>query len=291
VTTQDYTQVSDDYQRVERAILFIEKNFRRQPTLAEIAASIHLSEHHFQRLFSRWVGISPKRFLQFLTKEYAKKLLEKSSNLLEVTHETGLSSAGRLHELFVTCEAVTPGEFRNEGEGLTIQYGFHSSPFGECLLAITPRGICGLYFVKNGDRGEPLALLRKKWQRARLQHAPAATQPYVHKVFFEEWQNPSNSLHLFVKGTNFQIKVWEALLKIPMGQIVSYEDLALYLNVPNASRAVGNAVANNPISFIIPCHRVVRKAGEFGNYLGGPARKKAILGWEAARVNGSIVSL
>jgi AraC family transcriptional regulator of adaptative response/methylated-DNA-[protein]-cysteine methyltransferase len=192
-----------------------------------------------------------------------------------------------LHELFVSCEAVTPGEFKSEGEGLTIQYGFHPNPFGECLLAVTPRGICGLYFVKNGDRGEALALLRKKWHRARLQHAPESTKPYVNRIFFEEWREGSQSLHLFVKGTNFQIKVWEALLKIPMGQIVSYEDLAHYLNAPKASRAVGNAVANNPISFIIPCHRVVRKAGEIGNYLGGPARKKAILGWEAARVHAS----
>ena len=285
MNTQNYTQYSDDYQRVERAILFIEKNFRRQPELEEIAASIHLSEHHFQRLFSRWVGISPKRFLQFLTKEYAKKLLEKSGNLLEVTYEAGLSSPGRLHELFVTCEAMTPGEYKSEGEGLAIQYGFHPSPFGDCLLAITSRGICGLYFVKNGDRGEVLALLKKKWQRAKLQQAPEETQHYADKIFFEEWQSASQPLHLFVKGTNFQIKVWEALLKIPMGQIVSYEDIAHYLGVSKASRAVGNAVASNPISFIIPCHRVVRKAGETGNYLGGPARKKAILGWEAARVH------
>ena len=288
MNTQNYTQYSDDYQRVEQAILFIEKNFRRQPELGEIAASIHLSEHHFQRLFSRWVGISPKRFLQFLTKEYAKKLLEKSSNLLEVTYEAGLSSPGRLHELFVTCEAMTPGEYKSEGEGLVVQYGFHPSPFGECLLAITPRGICGLYFVKQGDRGEALALLKKNWRQAKLRRAPEATRPYAAKIFFEEWQSGTQPLHLFVKGTNFQIKVWEALLKIPAGQVVSYEDIAHYLGMAKASRAVGNAVANNPISFIIPCHRVVRKAGEIGNYLGGPARKKAFLGWEAARVHGGI---
>ena len=288
MNTQNYTQYSDDYQRVEQAILFIEKNFRRQPELGEVAASIHLSEHHFQRLFSRWVGISPKRFLQFLTKEYAKKLLEKSSNLLEVTYEAGLSSPGRLHELFVTCEAMTPGEYKNEGEGMVVQYGLHPSPFGESLVAITPRGICGLYFVKHGDRGEALALLKKNWRLAKLRQAPEATRPYAAKIFFEEWQSGAQPLHLFVKGTNFQIKVWEALLKIPMGQVVSYEDIAHYLGMAKASRAVGNAVANNPISFIIPCHRVVRKAGEIGNYLGGPARKKALLGWEAARVHGGI---
>jgi len=288
MSIQNFTQSSDDYQRVEKAILFIEKNFRRQPALEEIAASIPLSEHHFQRLFSRWVGISPKRFLQFLTKEYAKKLLEKSNNLLDVTYETGLSSPGRLHELFVSCEAVTPGEFKNEGAGLRMQYGFHPTPFGECLLAITARGICGLYFVKNNNRAEALQSLKRKWRQASFELAPEATRPHVHKIFFEEWQKTSQPLHLFVKGTNFQIKVWEALLKIPMGQIVSYEDLAHYLGMPKASRAVGNAVANNPISFIIPCHRVVRKAGEIGNYLGGPARKKALLGWEAAHVHASI---
>lgn len=287
MNTQNHAAFSADYQRVESAILFIEKNFRRQPALAEIAASIHLSEHHFQRLFSRWVGISPKRFLQFLTKEYAKKLLEKSSNLLEVTYESGLSSPGRLHELFVTCEAMTPGEYKSRGHGMTIQYGFHPTPFGECLLATTARGICGLYFVKNRDRSRVLSMLKKNWRHATLQSAPAATRPFVEKIFFAEWQRAKQPMHLFLKGTNFQIKVWEALLKIPMGQIVSYEDLAHYLSAPKAARAVGNAVASNPISFLIPCHRVVRKAGDIGNYLGGPARKKAILGWEAARMQAS----
>ncbi|NUO81837.1 methylated-DNA--[protein]-cysteine S-methyltransferase [candidate division KSB1 bacterium] len=281
----NYAQSAEDYQRIANAITFIEKNFRRQPSLDEVAASVYLSEHHFQRLFSRWVGISPKRFLQFLTKEYAKKLLAHSSNLLDVTFASGLSSPGRLHELFVTCEAMTPGEYKSEGEGLAISYGFHPTPFGECLLALTERGICALQFVKQG-RKQVLAWLKKKWPRARLQHAPAATQPYITRIFSVPRRKASRPLHLLVEGTNFQIKVWEALLKIPAGALVSYQDVAGYLGVPQASRAVGNAVANNPITYIIPCHRVVRKAGALGNYSGGATRKKALLAWEAAKVNG-----
>lgn len=280
-----YAQSADDYRRIEQAILFVEKNFRRQPSLDEIARSVYLSEHHFQRLFSRWVGISPKRFLQFLTKEYAKKLLEQSSNLLDVTYEAGLSSPGRLHDLFVACEAVTPGEFKGEGEGVNIAYGFHDTPFGECLLARTERGICGLYFVKNENRKQALGYLKANWPKAELREAPAATAPFIQHIFAPAGKNRMAPLHLFIKGTNFQIKVWEALLRIPMGGMVSYEDIAAHLGMPKASRAVGNAVAKNPVSFIIPCHRVVRKVGETGNYLGGPLRKKAILAWEAARVN------
>ncbi len=283
----NYAQSAEDYQRIANAITFIEKNFRRQPSLDEIAASVYLSEHHFQRLFSRWVGISPKRFLQFLTKEYAKKLLAHSPNLLDVTFASGLSSPGRLHELFVTCEAMTPGEYKSEGEGLVISYGFHPTPFGECLLALTQRGICALQFVKK-SRKQNLAWLKKKWPRARLEHTPAATQPYITRIFFAPRRKASKPLHLLVDGTNFQLKVWEALLKIPTGALVSYQDVAGYLGVPQASRAVGNAVANNPITYIIPCHRVVRKAGALGNYSGGATRKKALLAWEAAKVNGKM---
>jgi AraC family transcriptional regulator of adaptative response/methylated-DNA-[protein]-cysteine methyltransferase len=278
-----YSQASQYYQRIEQAILFIEKNFRRQPSLQEIAARVHLSEYHFQRLFRRWAGISPKRFLQFLTKEYAKKLLENSQNLLDITYEAGLSSPGRLHDLFVACEAVTPGEFKNQGEGLRIDYGFHPTPFGECLLALTERGICSLIFVQNGKRQRALATLKKQWQRATLRENPAITRPLVNRIFNENGKLDSRPLNLLLKGSNFQIKVWEALLKIPVGAVVSYENLAEHLGMPGASRAVGNAVAKNPIAFLIPCHRVIRKVGEFGNYSGGSAKKKAMLGWEAAR--------
>jgi AraC family transcriptional regulator of adaptative response/methylated-DNA-[protein]-cysteine methyltransferase len=283
--TQNFSKAVTEYDRIEKAIIFIENNFPSQPGLKEIASQIGLSEYHFQRLFSRWVGISPKRFLQFLTKEYAKKLLENSSNLLDVTYEAGLTSPGRLHDLFVTCEAVTPGEFKTKGVGITIRYGFHPSPFGECLLANTDRGICGLYFVKNGDRKSVLSEFASNWENATLVEDPKAGDSLVPQIFNSALDRNSAPLHLILKGTNFQIKVWEALIKIPFGSVVSYENVAAQIGQPKATRAVGTAVGKNPISFIIPCHRVIRKTADFGNYGGGPARKKAILGWEAAQVN------
>jgi AraC family transcriptional regulator of adaptative response/methylated-DNA-[protein]-cysteine methyltransferase len=283
MSSTNYTQLSADYQRIEQAILALEKNFRRQPSLDQIAKSVALSEYHFQRLFSRWVGISPKRFLQFLTKEYAKELIKNSPNLLDVAYESGLSGTGRLHELFVTCEAVTPGEFKNKGEGLQIFFGFHPTPFGHCLLAVTDRGICHLSFVKEGERTQAIKSLQKEWENAKITIAPNKTRPLVEQIFNPIKNGKPRPLHLLLSGTNFQIKVWEALLKIPAGAVASYEDIAARIGLPKASRAVGNAVAQNPVAYIIPCHRVVRKLGEFGNYRWGAARKKAILGWEMAR--------
>ncbi|MBW2430894.1 MAG: bifunctional helix-turn-helix domain-containing protein/methylated-DNA--[protein]-cysteine S-methyltransferase [Deltaproteobacteria bacterium] len=283
--TEALLQANEDYERIEKSIKFLESNFPSQPGLKEVAAHIGLSEFHFQRLFSRWVGISPKRFLQFLTKEYAKKLLESDTNLLDVTYEAGLTSPSRLHDLFVTCEAVTPGEFKTKGEGVAITYGFHPSPFGKCLLAITGRGICGLYFVKNGNQRDVFAEFKQYWQKAALIEDPSATGPLIPLIFNPSLGKKREPLHLILKGTNFQIKVWEALTKIPFGMVVTYEDVAMQVGIPKATRAVGTAVGHNPISYIIPCHRVIRKNAEFGNYGSGPARKKAILGWEAARVN------
>jgi len=280
-----FSQTSIDYERIEKAIQFLAENFHSQPSLKEIAAKIHVSEYHFQRLFSRWVGISPKRFLQFLTKEYAKTLLEKSINLLDVTYESGLTSPGRLHDLFVTCEAVTPGEYKAQGEGLEIAYGYHATPFGECMLAKTDRGVCGLSFVQNDDRRPVFASLAHRWQNAKLIENPDVTRPLIKRIFNPSEEKDSRTLHLVLSGTNFQIKVWEALIKIPMGAVVSYEDVAAHIGMPKASRAVGNAVGNNPVSFVIPCHRVIRKTAEFGNYGGGVARKLMILGWEAVRMN------
>ncbi len=276
-------QANEDYERIEKAIKFLEANFSSQPGLKEVADYIGLSEFHFQRLFSRWVGISPKRFLQYLTKEYAKTLLESRINLLDVTYESGLTSPSRLHDLFVTCEAVTPGEYKAKGQGVSITYGFHPSPFGPCLLAITERGICGLYFVKNGDHRDVLAEFKGYWQNANLTEDPSSTAHLIPQIFDPARSGRQNPLHLILKGTNFQIKVWEALTKIPFGAVVSYEDVAVQVGIPGATRAVGTAVGHNPISYIIPCHRVIRKNAEFGNYGSGPARKKAILGWEAAK--------
>ena len=283
--TDALLQASEDYERIEKSIKFLETNFPSQPGLKEIADHIGLSEFHFQRLFSRWVGISPKRFLQFLTKEYAKHLLEDSINLLDVTYEAGLSSPGRLHDLFINCEAVTPGEYKSKGEGLAIKYGYHPSPFGECLLATTERGICGFFFVKNRDRKDPLTELRYFWQQADIVENPDASRDLIDRIFNPSFTDTGTPLHLILNGTNFQIKVWEALIKIPFGVVVSYEDVAIQVGIPGATRAVGSAVGKNPISFMIPCHRVIRKTADFGNYGGGTARKKAILGWEAAQVS------
>jgi AraC family transcriptional regulator of adaptative response/methylated-DNA-[protein]-cysteine methyltransferase len=280
--TNDFAQACRDYDRIEKAIAYIEKNFDRQPELKEISGQIGLSEFHFQRLFSSWVGISPKRFLQFLTKEHVKQLLSGSANLLDATYDAGLSSPGRLHDLFVACEAVTPGEFKTRGKGLTITYGFHDSPFGECLIAKTDRGICWLSFVRNSGRKPLLDELAGAWKNARIVEDPSRTRSLVARIYDPGRWKSANPLPVLIKGTNFQIKVWEALLRIPVGTVVSYEDVALYIGFPKAVRAVGNAVGKNPVSFVIPCHRVVRKTAEFGNYGGGPARKKAMLGWEAA---------
>lgn len=278
----DYKTLCRDYDRVEKAIRFLEANHLTQPNLATMAAAAGLSECHFQRLFSRWVGISPKRFLQFLTKEHAKTLIAGSASLLDTTFDSGLSSAGRLHDLFVSSEAVTPGEYKRRGRGLEIRFGFHPSPFGECLLAVTERGLCALTFVQNGDHERPLAELARQWPQAALQRDPQAAAGLLDRIFGFPGDHEPAPLHLFVKGTNFQLKVWEALLKIPLGKAVTYEDIARHLGVPGAARAVGNAVGRNPIPFLIPCHRVIRKMGGFGHYGGGPARKKAMLGWEAA---------
>jgi AraC family transcriptional regulator of adaptative response/methylated-DNA-[protein]-cysteine methyltransferase len=278
----DFSSACRDYERIEKAITYIETHFDRQPDLIEIADQLGLSEFHFQRLFSRWVGISPKRFLQFLTKEHVKRLLADSANLLDATFDAGLSSPGRLHDLFVTCEAVTPGEFKAQGKGLTIVYGWHPSPFGECLIARTDRGVCWLSFVRNGNRKASTDEFTAAWANARMVEDRSVTIPLVERIYDPARWGRSSPLPVLIKGTNFQIKVWEALLKIPVGTVVTYEDVALYIGFPKAVRAVGSAVGKNPVAFVIPCHRVVRKTAEFGNYGGGPSRKKAMLVWEAA---------
>lgn len=273
----------EDYARIEKAILFLEENYHRQPELHEVAQSVHLSEFHFQRLFRRWAGISPKRFVQFLTLEHAKKLLGGSHSVLDATYDSGLSSPGRLHDLFVNIEAMTPGEFKAQGAGLHISYGFYPSPFGECLLAVTERGICGLAFVDVGGRSKILSDFEARWPEAQWEQDTRLTEPYVRRIFGGEKRNGNRPITLVLQGTNFQIKVWEALLKIPMGSVVPYEDLAASVCSVRAARAVGGAVGKNPIAFLIPCHRVIRKAGGIGGYHWGSARKKAILAWEAAR--------
>ncbi len=278
-------QWSQDYETVEKAIHFIEENYDSRPSLVAVAASVNLSEFHFQKLFSRWVGISPKRFLQYLTKEYAKKLLDESKNLLDVTYDAGLSSPGRLHDLFIQCEAVTPGEYKSKGAGLEIAYGISPSPFGDCMIARTSRGICALKFVRSNTIKDLEDHLLSQWPKASLKMDHRAIKKLAGLVFPFNDQLPSAPLHLYVRGTNFQIKVWEALTKIPLGNTVTYEDIARHIGLPKATRAVGTAIGKNPIPFLIPCHRVIRKMGEFGNYGEGRDRKKALIGWEAAKKN------
>ena len=260
----DFHQLSEDYRRIEQAILYLENHAHTQPELSEIASAVGLSEYHFQRIFSRWAGISPKRFLQFLTKEGAKELLAQSENLLDTTYEVGLSSLGRLHDLFVTTEAVTPGEYKSGGAGVTIRYGLHDTPFGKALIGTTERGICHLGFVGKSE-GEAVDTLVASWPEAQMIEDFRSTTPLVEPIF-DLSKRGNKPLRLHLRGTNFQLKVWEALLRIPPGAVTSYAGLAVQAGRPRASRAVGTALGRNPIAVLIPCHRVIRKLGEFGNY-------------------------
>ncbi|RYU78488.1 methylated-DNA--[protein]-cysteine S-methyltransferase [Hymenobacter persicinus] len=278
------SQAALDYARVEQAIAFIAAHVTEQPSLEQIAAHVHLSPFHFTRLFTRWAGTSPQRFLRFLTKEYARQVLSESGSLLAATYETGLSGAGRLHDLFVTYEAMTPAEYRAQGAGLTIHYGFHPTPFGEALLSLTDRGICGLSFQPAAEREPALAALAASWPRANLLADPGRTAAVAAQLFAPPAAD-AQPLPLLLRGTNFQIKVWEALLRIPAGAVVSYRDVAAALGQPGASQAVGGAVGANAIAYLIPCHRVIQQHGGPGGYRWGSLRKQALLGWEAARVD------
>jgi len=280
LSVTDFHELNADYPLIEQAILYLEKNYQNQPTLGEVAAYIGMSEFHFQRLFTRWAGISPKRFLQFLTKENAKDLLDRSENLLDTTYRVGLSSLGRLHDLFVTTEAVTPGEYKSRGAGLTIRYGIHPTPFGKCLIGLTDRGICHLGFVQASE-GEAVDHLVADWHQARMIEDYASTTALVEPIFDlnRNWKEP---LRVHLRGTNFQLKVWEALLDVPAGSVTTYGQIAARIGRPKAVRAVGTAVGHNPIPVLIPCHRVIRRIGEFGNYRYGALRKKALLAREMA---------
>lgn len=273
------TWKADDYERIEKVILFLEENRGLRPGLKEATESLRLSEFYIQRLFRRWAGISLKRFLHLLTIEYAKGALKNPGRLLEVACETGLSSTGRLPAPFVRIEAVTPDEFRNQWAGLGIRYGFHGTPFGECLIAVTEKGISNLEFVSGMDRARVVCGLKKKWREARIIEDGSATRPYADMIFGNTNRGALITLHL--KGTSFQLKVWQALLKIAPGKVASYEEIACRISNPAAVRAVANAVAQNPVAFLVPCHRVIRKSGAIGGYRWGTARKKAMLAWEA----------
>ena len=271
-----------DYARIEKAIDGLHSRFLEQPDLAAVARAAHLSEYHFQRLFTRWAGISPKRFLQFLTVEFAKRQLADSKALFDVALDSGLSGPGRLHDLFVAVEAVTPGEFKTRGAGLHIAYGFHPSPFGTCLLGVTQRGICWLSFTNETGEREAVRELELQWSGAAIGEQPKTTARIAAQIFSGLDRPRKPSLSLLLMGTNFQLKVWQALLRIPPGAVASYETVGGFIDAPRASRAIGTAVGQNAISYLIPCHRVIRKTGLLGGYRWGEGRKRTMLAWEAA---------
>lgn len=274
---------SEDYRRIEKAIQFIEGHFKSQPTLEQIAGSVYLSKYHFDRVFKRWAGISPIQFLQFITLDYAKQKLIESRSLLDTALDAGLSGPGRLHDLFVTFEGITPGEFKKQAAGLKISYGFTDSPFGECLLAITERGICFLGFVEEDKRSESLDQLFQTWAGAVFTENSKAVVALSKSIFRIEREEDSRPFNLLLKGTNFQINVWKALISLPEGWLVSYRDIASFVGQPKAFRAVANAVAINPVAYLIPCHRVIANSGKIHRYRWGSSRKMALIGWEAAR--------
>ncbi|MCG8565710.1 MAG: methylated-DNA--[protein]-cysteine S-methyltransferase [Desulfobacterales bacterium] len=279
----DYSQHAHDYKKIEKAIHYIEGNFKSQPSLDEIAASVHLSKYHFNRLFKRWAGIGPIQFQQFLTLDYTKKKLADSKSVLDASLESGLSGPGRLHDLFVTFDAMTPGDFKKKGAGIPIDYGFCTSPFGECLAAITKRGICYLGFIETQNRADALNQLFGAWPGAVFNENATSILPIVHQIFHLNGPQESRPFNLLIKGTNFQINVWKALLQIPSGNVVSYQDIAEYIGRPKAFRAVASAIAVNPVAYLIPCHRVISKSGNIHQYRWGSARKKAMVGWESAK--------
>lgn len=287
VLPQKLCTAADDYERVRQALAFLTAHWRDQPPLSEVAAELGLSEPHFQKLFRRWAGITPKQFVQAITLDHAKALLRERTSILDTAYEVGLSGPGRLHDLFVTHEAMSPGEFKTGGEGLTILYGFHPSPFGEALVMMTERGLAGLAFADGRkDRGDALDDMRGRWPRAHYEEAPERTAGLAARIFDPDRWREEQPLRVVLIGTDFEIRVWETLLRIPMGRATTYGDIACHLGKPTAARAVGAAVGKNPISFVVPCHRVLGKSGALTGYHWGLTRKQAIIGWEAGMAGG-----
>jgi AraC family transcriptional regulator of adaptative response/methylated-DNA-[protein]-cysteine methyltransferase len=277
------SQTQLNFKRIEEAINYIKLNFKSQPNLDEVAEKVNLSPYHFQRMFTDWAGVSPKKFLQYLTLDYAKSILrEKHATLFDAAFETGLSGTGRLHDLFMNIEGMTPAEYKKGGQSLTINYSFAESPFGDIIIASTPKGICYLAFAD--DKEEAFTSLVEQFPNASFNALVDAMQQNALFIFTKDWSQ-LNKIKLHLKGTDFQLKVWEALINIPMGGLSTYAGIAQTINKPSASRAVGSAVGDNPVAFLIPCHRVIKSTGEFGQYHWGSTRKTAIIGWEAAMQN------
>ena len=272
-----------NYLRIEQAIQYLEKNFQRQPELDEVAEVVHLSPFHFQRLFTEWAGISPKRFLQFLTVDFLKSKLQESKNLNEAAEAAGLSSQSRVYDLFTTLEAVTPQEYKQSGSGIRMEYGIHETPFGNALIGVTERGVCWLSFINTDeDPRHELEKMKEHWNNSVFHQDQILTQAFTNEIFARKDAKAQKKIHLFVKGTNFQIKVWEALLKLPLGNVTTYQNIATQIQNPKAMQAVGSAVGSNHIAYLIPCHRVIRKDGVLGEYRWSTTRKKSIIGWEMA---------
>ncbi len=280
------TETDFNYQRIEQAIRFLEENFQRQPELDDVAEKVHLSPFHFQRIFTEWAGISPKRFLQFLTVDFLKDKLKESKNLIDAADAAGLSSQSRVYDLFTTLEAVTPQEYKLHGAGIRIQYGFHETIFGLALIGVTERGICWLSFLlPDEEPRKELEKMKTHWHNSVFHQDQELTNGFIQIIFNRKDAKALGKLHVFVKGTNFQIKVWEALLKIPMGSVATYQTVASTVHSPKAMQAVGSAVGSNHVAYLIPCHRVIRKDGILGEYRWSAARKKSIIGWEMAKAS------
>ena len=283
-----------DYDTVRRILAYITNNWRQQPTIEAIAEAAGATPTDVHHLFRRWCGLTPKAFLQAITLDNAKGLLASSASILDTSYEVGLSGPGRLHDLFVSHEAMSPGEWKTGGEGLRLSYGFHDSPFGEALIVVTERGLAGLGWVSNGQdggkvvggRAEALADMMRRWPHADYRFDPQATKPYAGRIFEPERWSAQTPLRVVLIGTDFEVRVWETLLKIPVGCATTYGDVAGHIGKPSAARAVGAAVGKNPISFVVPCHRVIGKSGALTGYHWGLTRKRAILGWEAGQLSG-----
>lgn len=275
-------QESLDFNRIKKAIEYISENYKYQPSLDKISEHIHLSPFHFQRLFKEWAGVSPKRFLQYISIQHAKQILrETQATLFDTAFEVGLSGTSRLHDLFINIEGMTPAEYKNEGSYLTINYSFALSPFGEIIVASTPKGICHMSFAE--DHEEAIKNLTSIFPKANYQNSADEIQKNAIRIFNLDWES-LDKIKLHIKGSDFQLKVWQALLNIPMGQLSSYQNIANIIKSPKASRAVGNAVGQNPVAYLIPCHRIIQSTGALGHYHWGHIRKTSMIGWEAAKV-------
>ena len=279
-----FATAAADYDIVRRAIAHIRGHWREQPKIETIAEAAGVSASDLHHLFRRWAGLTPKDFLAALTLDHARRLLRDSASVLDASYEVGLSGPGRLHDLFVTHEAMSPGEWKSGGEGLTLTYGFHPSPFGSALVMATPRGLAGLALADAGKERSALTDMKSRWPKARYLEDAAATMPLAQRIFDPKLWRPDRPLRVVLIGTDFEVRVWETLLAIPMGRLATYSDIAGKIRSPKASRAVGAAVGKNPICFVVPCHRVIGKNGDITGYHWGITRKRAMLGWEAGRV-------